>query len=363
MLNLNPWRTSTVTRVRLIQLIFLIVLLWFFFWAHIYEMIVWNKSFVESLYSSIPNVLIYLISLSIVISLEVYSKRLNQTSITSNSKVTENFYAEKEQLNKMSLKEKNSNIIQIPLLITGTLLLVFSIVVSSTIITFIGLSLTFWGILFLLTMSKKYVASNVFEATNVSSYTTLDRIISDLDYNGNAIFIPSLSEDNYLPEHLSGLKEMILFISSKKEMALPSLEKLVGTHFLIKNPEGICITPPGSGLVSLFENELKTSLTNIDAEDLYDFLPKIIVAKMELANNLEINPLNGTIHVKIIDSIYANLYSKKENLKSVNLVGCPLVNALGCSLANATRELVTLTQTKVSPNLKTIEVWFKLGAR
>ncbi|WNZ29225.1 MAG: hypothetical protein IAX21_11465 [Candidatus Bathyarchaeota archaeon] len=263
----------------------------------------------------------------------------------------------------MNSKKKRSNVTELSLTAMGAILLVFSIVVSSTIIAFIGLSLTFWGILFLLTMSKNYISNNVFEATNISPYATLNRIMSDFDYDVNAIYIPSLSEESNLPEHLSGLKEMTVFISSKKEMTLPSLEKLVGKHFMINDPEGLCITPPGSGLVSLFENELKTSLTKIDAEDLYDFLPKIIIANLELAGNLEIKPINGAIHVKIVDSVYANLYANKETLKSINLIGCPLVSALCCSIANTTRKLVTLTQTKVSPNLKTIEVWFKLESR
>jgi hypothetical protein len=246
---------------------------------------------------------------------------------------------------------------------TGALFLVFSLVVASTIIAFIGLSFTFWGILFLFTSSRKYITHDVLDATSISAYSTIDRIISDLDYDGNAIFIPSLSEDSNLPDHLSALKEMMLFISSKKIVTLPNAEKLVGKNFLIKDPEGVCVTPPGSGLVSVFESELQTSLTELSLDELYPLLPIIIVSNLDLASNLEMKVMNETIHVIIDNSVYRNLYSSKQNLKSINLIGCPLVGAIGCSIANTTRELVTLTQTKVSPNLKTIEAWFKVGKR
>ena len=315
------------------------------------------------MYSSITNVLIYLESLLIVIGLEVYSKRLNKVSITSNSQLTENFYEEKEQLNKMTLTKKRYGLIQTSLMATGAILLVFSLLVASTIVAFIGLSFTFWGILFLFTRSTDYIAHKVLDATNISPYATLDRIISDLNYDGNAIYIPSLSDDNNLPAHLSILKEMIVFISSKKIVTLPSIEKLMGKDFIIKDPEGVCITPPGSGLVSLFENELQTSLTKLSPDELYYIIPKIIVTNLELASNLEVEAINETVHVKIVNSVYRNLYSSKQNLKSITLIGCPLVSSLGCSIANTTRELVTLTQIQVSPNQKTVEVWFKLAKR
>ncbi len=361
MLNLNSRQKNKITLVRLIQLVFLFVFLWFFFWSHIYEMVFWNKTFVESVTSSLPNVLKYSISLIIIILLQVYFTKLNKILITSDSKLTKNFYQEKENLNKMTL-QKNKSTIELPLIATGAVLLIASMIFTSTIIAFIGLSLTFWGILFLLTQSNKFVQSSVFEATNVPLYSTLDRIIYDLNYDGKATYIPTPSESN-LPEHLAVLKELLVFVSSKTTSNVPSLEELIQKQFMVKNPDGICFTAPGSGLVNLIKNELKTNMTNFSIDELCDQLSVIIVKNLELSNNFETKVSDETVHLKITNSVFSNLYSENENLKSVSIVGCPLVSALGCILAGVTRKFVTLTQTKVSSDLKIIEVLYKIEGR
>jgi hypothetical protein len=364
MLNQNFYRISTGNMVRLFQIIFLVVALWFFFWAHIYEMIVWNKTFVESIQSSIPNVVLYAVSILALILLEIPMKRRRQVSTVSSpsAKTLEDLQRENELLKRELLSSKKipSNKIGIALLIVGALLLVVSVVISSTILAFMGLGLIFWGVLFLLVRPTKFVRSTILGATAISSYVTLDRIIDDLNYKGNPIYIPPYPKDTYLPEHLAGLKEMVVFISAKESITIPSIEEMAKNQFLVKNPEGICITPPGSGLVSLFEKELRTDFTKIDQESFYEGLPRIIVNNLELATDLEIKAEKEAIYVKITDSVYNHLYSQNQNLKTIHSVGCPLTSAVSCALAIKTGKPVTITKSKISPNLKTIEIWYQL---
>ncbi len=375
MLNQNLWRLGNTKIIRILQLLFLSISLWFIYWAHIYEVTYWNKTLLESFQSNFPNVLVYSTLIIAVISLEFLSKKRKHSSISSSAvkplktlkkenasvKPLEVLQKENEQL-KYELQESEklpSNKIGITLLVAGALLLVASVVTSSTILAFMGLGLTFWGALFLFVRSTKFVRSALLYSTVISSYTTLDRIIDDLNCKGNSVYIPPYPKDTYLPEHLSGLKEMIVFISANDSTTMPTIEEIAKKQFLVKNPKGICVIPPGSGLVSLFEKELRTDFTKIDQESFYESLPTVIVNNLELASNFEIKAEKEAIYVKITDSIYNNLYSN-QNLKIIHSIGCPLTSAVTCALAITTRKPVTITKSKFSPDLSTIEIWYRL---
>jgi len=363
MLDQKLWRLGTAKAIRLLQLLFLSIALWFIYWSHIYEVTYWNKTLLESFQSNFPNVLVYSILIIAVISLEFQSKRHSHISMSSSSvKSLEILQKENEQSKYELMKSKKipSNKIGIALVIVGALLLSASVITSSTILAFIGLGLTFWGALFLFVRSTKFVKIPILNATATSPYTTLDRIIADLNYNGKSIYIPPYPKDTYLPEHLAGLKDMVVFISAKDSATMPNLEEMAKKQFMVKNPEGICITPPGSGLVSLFEKELKADFTKIDQESFYEELPTVIVNNLGLASDFEIKVEKEFIHVKITDSVYNHLYSKSQNLKTIHSIGCPLTSAVSCALAITTGKPVTITKSKISPDLKTIEIWYQI---
>jgi len=244
------------------------------------------------------------------------------------------------------------------LLIIGTLVLVASFIATSTVLAFIGLSLTFWGALFLFAKPIKFVRSTLLDSTALSSYTTLDRITEDLNYKGKPIYIPPYPKEAYLPEYLKGLKEMVIFIPAEDVTTVPTIEEMAKKQFLVENPEGICVMPPGSGLVSLFEKELRAEFTKIDLAG-YNSLPTVIVNNLELASNFEIDTEKELVHVEITDSVYKNLYSKEHKLKSVHSVGCPLTSAVACALAKTTGKLVTIAKINISPDLKSIDVWYQ----
>ena len=359
MLNPNPWRIKATSTVRLLQILFLFTMFWFFFWAHIYEMSVWNKTFVESLYSSIPNVIVYSSSLFAIIALEIYSKRHRRISTVSSPPITEKPLVKQNIQQKPELlkpTERSFNSIGIALLVAGVVSLIVSVLVSSSILAFIGLGLTFWGALFLFARSTNFVNSNILVATNTAFYHTLDRVVEDLNCKGKSLYVAPYPKDAYLPEHLSGLKEMTVFISSTESTALPTIEELAKKQFLVKDPEGICIIPPGSGLLDLFEKELRTGLTKISPELFYENLPVIIVNNLQLAKKFEIENRHGQINIRITESVYEDLYAKDEKLKVIHSIGCPLISAVVCALAVITGKVLTITQTEIFPNIKTIEV-------
>lgn len=254
-------------------------------------------------------------------------------------------------------RQKPSGKIGFVLLIIGVLSFLGSLITASTILAFMGLGLTFWGALFLFARPTKFVRGSLLNGTAISSYGMIDRMLKDLNYKGKGIYVPPYPKDVYLPEHLEGLKDLIIFISATSTPNMPTIEEIARKEFLVKNPKGICIFPPGYGLMELFEKEMRTKFSRINVESLYNILPKVV--DLGLAGELEIETENDSIHITIIDSIYKDLYSRNHALKSVHLIGCPLVSAIACALAKTTGKNIVIVKDKISSNLKKIEVWYK----
>ena len=244
-------------------------------------------------------------------------------------------------------------------IVPGALSLILSVFNNSQVLAFIGLGLTFWGALFFFVRPIRYVKSSLLDSTAISSYSTIDRIIKDLKYKGKSYYIPPYPKEVYLPEHLKGLKNMIVFISADSGPDMPSIEEMAKSGFLLENPKGICVAPPGLGLLTQFEKELRTDITKLDLNELCETLPPIILENFQLAKEIEMKTEKNQVHLKIFDSIYTNLYGREQNLKSVHFLGCPLISAITCAIAKTTGKIVTIHQDNVSPDGQTIEAWLR----
>ena len=243
--------------------------------------------------------------------------------------------------------------------IPGALALVFSVTNNSNILAFIGLGLTFWGALFFFIRPIKYVQSSLLDSTAISTYTTIDRIIKDLKLKGKSYYIPPYPKEVYLPEYLKGLKDPVVFISADTG-GMPSIEELAKSKFILENPNGICVAPPGLGLLTQFENQLRKDIAKLKIEELCETLPPTIIENLHLAKEVEMKILENNIYVKITDSTYKNLYISDENLKSIHFLGCPLVSSIACALAKSTGKMITVQEDRISPDGLTIEVWYRL---
>lgn len=263
---------------------------------------------------------------------------------------------------KLELREVRripSGKIGIILIIPGVLSLLFAVLNNSQILAFIGLGLTFWGALFFFVRPVRYVRSSLLDSTAISSYSTVDRIVKDLKYKGKSYYIPPYPKEVYLPEYLKGLKEMIVFISAGSDTGIPSIEEMAESRFLLENPKGICVAPPGLGLLTQFEKELRTDLTKLELSELCESLPQLILENFQLAKEIEMKTEENRVHLKIFDPIYKNLYGREINLKSVHFLGCPLVSAIACAVAKTTGKIVTIHRDIISPDGETIEVWYR----
>jgi hypothetical protein len=249
--------------------------------------------------------------------------------------------------------------ISIMFIVPGALSLIASILDNSQVLAFIGLGLTFWGALFFLVRPVRYVKSSLLDSTAISLYSTIDRIIKDLKYRSKSYYIPPYPKEVFLPEHLSGLKEMVVFISADSGSGMPSIEEMARSRFLLENPKGMCVAPPGLGLLTQLEKELKIDLTRLELRELCETLPQLILENFQLAKEIKLRIERNQVHLRILDSAYKNLYSREENLKSVHFLGCPLVSAIACAIAKTTGKIVTLYRDRTSLDGQIIEVLYR----
>jgi len=260
-------------------------------------------------------------------------------------------------------KRKTSSMLSgkigVAFLVAGILAIVFSIYSESQILMFAGLGLTFWGALFLLITPQRQFEGFILETSTVPQYMTIDRMVKDLSLKDEAFCIPSFPKSNLLPEHLKGLEETVMFIPEKNSQGIASLEELAKGKFQIENPKGILIIPPGISILNRIEQKLSTDLTKTPKEEFIEmFIP--LLQKLNLTKDAEIVINGDEATLKIMDSAYKNLYGKKYNLRSINFLGCPTVNAVACAIAKYTGKPVAVQSIQNSSFGQSITASFKI---
>ncbi|MEM2780755.1 MAG: hypothetical protein QW791_07830 [Candidatus Bathyarchaeia archaeon] len=243
--------------------------------------------------------------------------------------------------------------------IPGILALVAAVLNNSNILAFIGLGLAFWGALFFFVRPVRYVQSSLIDSTALPTYKTIDRIVADLKYKGKSYYIPPYPKEVYLPEYLKGLKDPVVFISADTG-GMPSIEELAKSKFLLANPNGICVAPPGLGILTQLEKELGKDSSKLQLTELCEALPPLVVENLRLVRELEMKVEEDTAYLKMLDSVYKSLYAEKEKLRSVHFLGCPLASAIACALAKASGKMVTILKVNTSADGQIIEVRYRM---
>lgn len=264
-------------------------------------------------------------------------------------------------------------------LVSGIFLLVVSVFLGSQIICVIGLGLVFWGALFLLITPLKYVEGSFLITSTLPAYMTIDRMLKDLNPKNEAYNIPSCPRNVYLPEHLKGLREIVTFIPAEHSTGTAEIKEIeddaedkflfenpkellisiARDKFLVENPKGLIITSPGIGLLDKIEQKRNTDLTKIPPNELDEILPSLL-AELYLTKEIRMTTNENNVTLQINGSLYKNLYSQKYNLKSINLIGCPIVSAVACAIAESTGKPTLIQKIKTTPDGKTITATFKI---
>lgn len=248
----------------------------------------------------------------------------------------------------------------ITFLIAGIVSLVLSVLAESNTIALIGLGLTFWGALFLFISPKRKVDGRLLYDSVLASYSTLDRIIADFKYKGKGYYLPPYPKDVYLPEHLKGLKDISVFISAEDKFDFPSIEEIAESKFLLKNPNGILIAPPGIGFLDQMERVTRVDFAKTSLDMVAEIVPRSILEHFDLAEDLTITVEGNQVKMLITDSLYHDLYAAENKSRSISILGCPIASTMACVLAKATGKPVAIQAYKKSPDGPIVQIQYRI---
>ena len=225
------------------------------------------------------------------------------------------------------------------LFFTGVAILFLSINFNSSVLAFIGLGLVFWGAILLFIRSNRYVKEDLLLTATKSSLSTLRQFILELGYKGKGVYLP--------PKYLRDFESSKVFITKTSQFVLPLITQIQDSNTLIvKDPEGILVTPPGYDLSLLFEKTLGINFIQKDLAFIKINLRRLIVEDLEIAQNIEMKISEELIEVTIEDSVYKNMGT--------------LSSAIACILAKTSGKLVIIANREISKNSKIVYLSYRL---
>lgn len=261
-------------------------------------------------------------------------------------------------MKNVNQKRRSSFGIAAGFFVVGVFLLAVSVLYNWQVIAFIGLGFVLWGTIFSFSQPGKYVEGNLLDSTANTVYSTLDRMINDLKFNGKGYYIPSYPQTAHLPEYYKNLKDSIVFIADENFNGLPALEELASGKFISEQNRGVFITSPGSGLLNQIENQLSIDFATIPPTELCNILPRCMTESFNLAKEMNLQTDDVTAHLSMVGVLYESLYKHEEIPKSVGLLGCPVISAVACALAKSSGKTVVISEQKFWPNGPSVEVAF-----
>jgi hypothetical protein len=255
---------------------------------------------------------------------------------------------------RKSVKINPPKLLSSILITMGAIALFISIIYTSSILAFIGLGLLFWGITFTYIRSGEYVKKILLDTTASSQQATLNHIIQELQYKGNAIYLP--------PKYFRNPEVHKVYISEQKNGGLPRLEQTQEheQEFLIEKPPGVLFTPPGAELSKLFETTLGTNFTKVGLQYLQQNMPKLFIEDLEIAKDFEIEIEDNKIRVKIHDSVYSSSdIETEESLPIHSTLDSPLSSAIACTLAKTTGKPIIIEKQQTSEDGKDVTIEYR----
>ncbi len=271
----------------------------------------------------------------------------------------------------------------------GAISLLFSVIYSSPVLAFIGLGLTFWGVVLLYIQEQEQqpvyqppkeqvqerraesVRSRAdmrrFEVSTSSELLALDQLVEELDCKGAATYLP--------PRYFRTAEGCRVFISKQEISRLPTLDEVRRNEnrVLMKNPAGLLLTPPGTQLACLIEKKLAKSFEYTSVEDSLERLSRVLIHDLKIAEDLQMQMLarevrmrvapyvslvqlrKDTVEVRIVRSVYADMYKQSERIRMYKRIGAPDISAVACALAGNLGKPVRIEKIEFDEKTGTVE--------
>ena len=241
-------------------------------------------------------------------------------------------------------------------LIGGIYTTALSFLANSSILAVVGLGLIFWGIIFALIKEENSVRKSLVDAAVISSTSALNAIIKELGVKGMAVYMP--------PQYLLKPGDNLVCLLKETESILPTVDE-IRRHAVIAVPfdtgSAVVLTPTGNELTRLLERVLRTSLVEMNMNDVRDRLPRVMVENLEMVEKMEIEVDGESVVVKLVRPFLGGRHWEESSLSdSVRPSGNPLSSALACVFAKASAHPTIVKSWHLSADAETVEIRYSL---
>jgi hypothetical protein len=231
--------------------------------------------------------------------------------------------------------------------VLGTILIIVGISViilkNEEVFLNVGFGAIFIGLFAIMVIKEKTVPKRISDAQMQSNLQILSSISENLDLKGNGV---------YIPQGGSLTKERVFIpVSQEEKYNLPAIDDetvfVAGTS---GSSLGVMFTPPGLGLLELYENDMEIDIKNIEVDELEQNL-QIMIYNFGLIKDLSIKKEDNLIKVKITKPIYYELVKEKKMEKIYKQTGDPAVSSILCAITRSSGKKIRIQSLEIKDNV------------
>ena len=220
----------------------------------------------------------------------------------------------------------------------GAACLTISYLSSSTILTFIGLGLTLWGLLLIYVTQPTGIPRRVFDVLSFSMIKSIDAIIDEL-YHGDSVV-------HFYRANRNGLAQGYIYFTHRPNGAVWNYAQPHSQEISQNDSGGTFVLSPSQGLLDLFEKELNVNLAKIDFSFLERTLPVILVEELKLVDYFLIEANDDTFAIRFSGEPSVHLCKLiNEKSKIGYRIGCPVCSVIALTLSKFTGRPIRIKQT------------------
>jgi len=245
---------------------------------------------------------------------------------------------------------RHSKAAGVTLLAISVIFLIFAYITRYIVFEVTSIVALLLGVILIFTSIEPYVKMDVANRAALSSLAALSEILAYLKVEGKAVHIPPTGNQS------AGR----IFIPMHSESSLPTLEEITKDQLVISG-KGLLLPSTGNALLQLYEKELG-NLRNIDFNYLVEWLPRILVDGLQMAEKMEITRKGDDIHVKLASSAFRYLCQQAETTNLIcGTINCPMCSSIADAIAKNTNRIVYCKKCGYDPLRLETTAHFVLG--
>jgi len=245
---------------------------------------------------------------------------------------------------------RHSKAAGVALLIISVIFLILAYVTRYIMFEVTSIVALLLGAILVFTSIEPYVKMDVANRAAISSLAALSEILAYLKIEGKAAHIPPTRNQS----------KGRTFIPMQSESSLPTLEEITKDRVVIPG-KGLLLPSTGSALLQLYERELG-DLRKIDFDYLVEWLPRVLVDGLQMAEKMEITRNGEDIHAKLTSSAFRHLCQQAETSNLIcETINCPMCSSIADAIAKNTNRIVYYKKCSYDPSSLETTAHFVLG--